>query len=61
MKSQHNLSLYKMRGKDARAHVRLVVNRQNIMEILLENGIGMIYYHTGGDKNDSFKNSHYNR
>jgi hypothetical protein len=39
----------------------LSINRQNIMEILLENRLGMIYYHTGGDENGSFKNSDYIR
>jgi hypothetical protein len=33
---------------------------KKIIEFPLENKIGMIYYHTGGDQNDSFKNCHYN-
>ncbi len=28
---------------------------------MLENGNGMIYYHTGGDKNGSIENCNYNR
>jgi len=37
-------------GADAKGRVaQFDVNRQNIMGILLENGGGMIYYHTGGD------------
>jgi len=36
------------------------VNRDKNIKVFLENDTGMIYYHTGGDKNDSFKNCNHN-